>query len=110
MVTTMLIRMTLQLQLQVITILIWSSYFSILMMKRKNKILLVKTHMKMIIQKMILMSMNTRTFGRRRIARNGIHVIHIAEESRCCKRLIAASTMVTDIFSGRPLAMSFASF
>ena len=31
-------------------------------------------------------------------------------QSRCCKRLIAASTMVTDIFSGRPLAMSFASF
>ena len=27
-------------------------------------------------------------------------------QSRCCKRLIAASTMVTDIFSGRPLAMS----
>ena len=31
-------------------------------------------------------------------------------QSRCCKRLIAASNMVTDIFSGRPLAMSFASF
>ena len=31
-------------------------------------------------------------------------------QSRCCKRLIAASTMVTDIFSGRPLAMSFAAF
>lgn len=31
-------------------------------------------------------------------------------QSRCCKRLIAVSTMVTDIFSGRPLAMSFASF
>ena len=30
-------------------------------------------------------------------------------QSRCCKRLIAASNMVTDIFSGRPLAMSFAS-
>jgi hypothetical protein len=27
-------------------------------------------------------------------------------QSRCCKRLIAASNMVTDIFSGRPLAMS----
>ena len=31
-------------------------------------------------------------------------------QSRCCKRLIEASTMVTDIFSGRPFAMSFASF
>ena len=29
------------------------------------------------------------------------------EQSRCCKRLIRASQMVTDIFSGRPLAPSF---
>ena len=29
------------------------------------------------------------------------------EQSRCCKRLIRASQMVTDIFSGRPLASSF---